>query len=75
MSLNSKLTGSENYKVWARSMKNLLVIQDLWDFVESDVPGSKNEKAKAYIELNIDPNLLGIVPEEPTTNAKTVWDI
>lgn len=73
-----KLSGRDNYNTWAFAIKNLLLLEDLWDAVlETPLASSmssirKDDKAKAKIVLTIDPKLYVHIEQEET--AKDTWD-
>lgn len=72
-----KLIGS-NYTSWKLSVKMLLMREDLWQFVEEDIPSSQlrewkkgNEKALATIVLSLDKSQYSYVNK--CNNAKDAW--
>lgn len=67
-----KLRGRENFDVWKRQAKSLLVIKGCWKAVNEEMPDTElNEKALAEITLMIDPNNYGHIAA--ATTAKDAW--
>jgi hypothetical protein len=76
-----KLNGRKNYTSWSFAIKNILIVSDLWDFVER--PTEKKEtldektfanldaKAKAKICLSLAPSVYPVVIG--TTTAQATW--
>ncbi|KAI5644631.1 gag-polypeptide of LTR copia-type domain-containing protein [Phthorimaea operculella] len=77
-----KLNGSLNYSSWSFTMKNLLIVSDLWDVV--DQPEEKltelgeqafkrlDAKAKARICLNLEKHVFPIVKNAETSSE--TWE-
>ncbi|KAF5184831.1 hypothetical protein FRX31_025582, partial [Thalictrum thalictroides] len=71
-----KLSGSNNYQVWAIKMKSYLISQDLWSVVEisskSSVTDLKslNSKAMSLIILSCEDHIIRLLdPDELAANA------
>lgn len=72
----AKLSGSNNYQVWAIKMKSYLIAQDLWSVVElsskSSVTDIKslNSKAMSLIILSCEDHIIRLLdPDELAANA------
>lgn len=71
-----KLDGSSNYHTWKFSMKNLLLLEGLWDLIEgepnADPNGNRERKTLARICLSIKTSLYQYVWN--ATTAKEAWN-
>lgn len=71
-----RLRGRENFDVWKRQAKSLLVIKGCWRIVQAGVVGEAdadlNERALAEITLMVDPGNYGHIAT--ATTAKEAWD-
>lgn len=72
-----KLKGLENYATWSFMIKNVLIHEELFDFVSAtklstdDVP--KDRKALAKICLSVEPNVIPLISTAKT--SKEAWDV
>lgn len=70
-----KLRGRENFDIWKVAIKSYLIIKNLWQVIEEDIPpeSSPNTNAQAISELtlSIDSSLYNYI--EDSKSASVVW--
>ncbi|KAI5639434.1 gag-polypeptide of LTR copia-type domain-containing protein [Phthorimaea operculella] len=76
-----KLEGARNFSSWSFAMKNILIVSDLWDFVESPTAMQEqlgeaqfkrlDAKTKAKICLSVSTSIYPVVTSCPT--AQETW--